>query len=404
MKGFKIGAAAKKAILIGSLCSISYLAVYIARNTLGAVSAQMESGGVLSIESIGVLSAIYFACYAVGQLINGAVGDKIKAKYMISLGLILAGICNAVFPAVSDNLYAVYAVYGISGFFLSMVYGPMTKLVAENTEPVYATRCSIGYSFASFIGSPLAGVLASLFPWGGVFVTAGVTLLVMGAIVFVSFSALEQRGHIQYGKYTSKKGALSREGISSLLKHRIVKFTFISILTGVIRTTVVSLLTLYFAEHLGYTPEGAAGAFTIATLAISFTTFIAIFVYERLGRNMDLTILLSFALSTVFFLCVYLINDPIANIVFIVLAIMASNSAATMLWSRYCPSLYETGMVSTATGFLDFVSYMAAALSSTLFTGLVKDIGWGNVILICTVLMLAGALIALPYHKLKRSK
>jgi predicted aldo/keto reductase-like oxidoreductase len=47
-----------------------------------------------------------------------------------------------------------------------------------------------------------------------------------------------------------------------------------------------------------------------------------------------------------------------------------------MLWSRYCPSLYETGMVSTATGFLDFVSYMSAALASTIFTGLVKHIGF----------------------------
>jgi len=83
---------------------------------------------------------------------------------------------------------------------------------------------------------------------------------------------------------------------------------------------------------------------------------------------------------------------------------MASNSAATMLWSRYCPSLYETGMVSTATGFLDFVSYMSAALASTVFTGLVKSIGWSNLVLIWIGLMLAGIIVALPYHKFNKNK
>ena len=404
MKSFKISAGAKKALLIGSLCSISYLAVYIARNTLSAVSAQMTANGDFSIEIIGILSGIYFAAYAVGQLINGAIGDKIKAKYMISLGLILAGICNAVFPLVAGELYAVYAVYGTSGFFLSMIYGPMTKVVAENTEPVYATRCSIGYTFASFFGSPLAGVLASLMPWKSVFITASVIMLIMGAVVLVSFSALEKRGHIEFGKYKAKKGAFSADGVKTLVKHRIIKFTFVSILTGVIRTSVVSLLTLYFAEQLGFAPDGASGVFTIATLAISCTTFIAIFVYELLNRNMDLTMLLSFILAAVFFTCVYFISDPVANIIFIVLEIMASNSAATMLWSRYCPSLYETGMVSTATGFLDFVSYMSAALASTVFTGLVKHIGWSNIVLIWIGLMLAGIIVALPYGKFKKKK
>ena len=81
----------RNALYIGSLCSISYLAVYFARNVLGAVSPQMIATGEYSTEYIGSLSSMYFIFYAVGQLINGAIGDKIKAKYMISFGLIFAG-------------------------------------------------------------------------------------------------------------------------------------------------------------------------------------------------------------------------------------------------------------------------------------------------------------------------
>ena len=36
----------------------------------------------------------------------------------------------------------------------------VTRLVAENTTPIYATRCSVGYSFAALLGSPIAGIFA----------------------------------------------------------------------------------------------------------------------------------------------------------------------------------------------------------------------------------------------------
>ena len=81
---------------------------------------------------------------------------------------------------------------------------------------------------------------------------------------------------------------------------------------------------------------------------------------------------------------------------------MASNGAATMLWSRYCPSLRDTGMVSGATGFLDFVSYMSAALATTLFANAVESIGWGNLILVWIALVVCGIIVALPYKKNKK--
>ena len=117
---------------------------------------------------------------------------------------------------------------------------------------------------------------------------------------------------------------------------------------------------------------------------------------------MNLTVLLAFVSASVCFLVVYFIKQPVFNIVFMVLAIMSSNSAATMLWSRYCPSLRDTGMVSSATGFLDFMSYIAAAISSTLFANAVSIIGWGNLILVWLVLMVLGVIVALPYDKIKK--
>ena len=393
----------KNAFMIGILCSVSYLAVYFARNILGAVTPKMVEYGGFTESYIGRVSSLYFIFYAVGQLFNGFIGDKIKARYMISFGLGLAGVTNILFYYLINTPNAAMVAYGMTGFFLSMIYGPMTKVVAENAEPIYATRCSLGYTFSSFFGSPLAGVAAAFLTWQSVFGVSSVILIVMAAMCFLCFLLLEKKGIVKYNQYPRPP---KQEGgsIRVLIRHRIIKFTLISIITGVIRTTVVFWLPTYISQHLGFSAETAAMLFTVSTFVISLTTFVAIFVYEKLHRNMDLTILLMFSVAAVAFLFVFLLHQPALNLVFMVMGIMASNSSATMLWSRYCPSLRDTGMVSGATGFLDFVSYMAAAASSSLFANAVSDIGWGPLILIWMALMICGVIVALPRDKIKEKR
>jgi sugar phosphate permease len=112
------------------------------------------------------------------------------------------------------------------------------------------------------------------------------------------------------------------------------------------------------------------------------------------------TILAMFVCSALFFLLTFLVPSRIPNIVLIVLAIMSSGGAATMLWSRYCPSLRDTGMVSSATGFLDFLSYMAASAANIIFANAVTNIGWGNLILVWIGLMILGVVVVVPYKKI----
>ena len=171
----------------------------------------------------------------------------------------------------------------------------------------------------------------------------------------------------------------------------------VALITGVIRTTVVFWMPVYFSENLGFGADRASSIFAAASLILSFNAFLAVFVYERLKRNMDKTILLAFSCAAVAFLLVYAVRIPVLNVVFLVLGVLCSNCASTMLWSRYCPGLRETGLVSTATGFLDFVSYMAASAASSIFANAVEDIGWGNLILVWVGLMVAGILVIFPY-------
>lgn len=397
MKPLTLKPAVRNAILIGGMCSISYFAVYIARNMLSSTSTQMAETGAFSLAQLGTLSSVYFITYACGQLVNGWIGDRIKAKYMISFGLILAGICNSLFSFFEGIPMAAYISYGFSGFFLSMIYGPMTKVVAENTEPIYATRCSLGYTFSSLLGTPAAGLIAVIVAWQMAFRITSASLILMGIVALLAFNALETKGIIRYRPRAAKEKASG--SLKVLLQRQIIKFTIISIVTGVVRTTVVFWLPTYLAQHLGFSSKTATLLYTLCTFIISFTSFLAVFFYERLRRNMDLALLVYFSLSTAGFLMVLWVREPVLNIILLIFAIMAGKASDSMMWCRYCPSLYDTGLVSTATGYLDFISYMSASISSTLFANAVESIGWNGLILIWTALMAVGILICLPRKK-----
>lgn len=228
-------------------------------------------------------------------------------------------------------------------------------------------------------------------------------LLVMGLLCFFFFLYFEKVGIVKYNQYDAPKA--QGQGIKVLVEHRIIKFTFVSVLTGIVRTAVVFWMPTYLAQYLGFTPQDSGLIFTVATFVISSSAFLAVFIYERLDRNMDLVLLMFFAGSAISFVGVYLVDQPMINICLLILAILFNNCAASMLWSVYCPSLRDTGMVSGATGYLDFMSYMAAAVSSALFANAVTGIGWKNLILVWLVLMAAGVVVAVPFrgkHAVKR--
>ncbi|MBR4012724.1 MAG: hypothetical protein IKJ00_00385 [Clostridia bacterium] len=65
----------------------------------------------------------------------------------------------------------------------------------------------------------------------------------------------------------------------------------ISIITGIIRTSVMFWLPTYISQYFGFSADGASVAFTVATVFISVAAFIATFTYERLNRNMNVTVL-----------------------------------------------------------------------------------------------------------------
>lgn len=389
------------AILLTAPCVIAYLAVYLARNILSALTPGMLETGNYSMEYISTISTANMLCYAVGQLVNGAIGNKIKGSLMVGMGLICGGLCSIGF-CFSESLWLSALLYGAGGFFWSMLYAPMVRMIAENVNSIHAPRCTIFLTIASFLGSPLAGMMALVFEWNEAFFVSGSAQIIIGIGVLVMLSVLEKKGILVTVRRQEQQAG--EGGVRVLLKRRVVRFCLVAMITGIVKNTVVFWIPTYFCQYLGFSEELSVTAYSCVTLMMAVAPAVNLSIYEKMmGRNIYRSTAVMFGAGMLAFCLMALLKNPIANVPLLVVALIANGGAATMLWNVYCPSLRDTGLVSGATGFLDFASYMASAGANILFPNMVAWIGWGGLIAVWCALMAVGGAVYLPLVKEKKS-
>lgn len=121
------------------------------------------AGAGMSLEQIGWLAAIYPGVWGVGQLVTGALSDRIGRKWLIAGGMWVQAVGIAV--VVISSRFAGFAVGGVLlGVGTAMVYPTLLAAIGDVAHPtwrassvgVYRLWRDLGYA----VGALLAGVTA----------------------------------------------------------------------------------------------------------------------------------------------------------------------------------------------------------------------------------------------------
>src|SRR5215211_4484752 len=152
----------------------------------------------LTVGQIGALAALYPAVWGVGQLITGALSDRIGRKWLIVTGMwVQAAALVLVALGTTFGIWAVAAV--LLGAGTAMVYPTLLAVIGDVAHPAWRAR-SVGvyrlWRDAGFaVGALLAGVLADLFsPRAAVGAVAALTAA-SGCLVAVRmYESLPGRG------------------------------------------------------------------------------------------------------------------------------------------------------------------------------------------------------------------
>ena len=373
---------------IGSLCIATYLASYVTRNILSVSTPEMIKEAFFTKEYTGLLSSVCFIFYAVGQLINGFIGDMVHPKYMIIMGLGVSSISTFAIP-LFDNRIIHFTAFALIGFGLSMLRGPLMKVISENTAATHARMICTLFSMAGFAGPLIASLLSIFFEWRAVFTVTGIISVFITVASVTVISLLEKRGEI---KFTPKKEKGVLNSILSVFKlEDFFFYMFISAIGEIAGSSITFWIPTYTTEHLGFSGDAASTIYSVVSLTTLFTPFITLVIYEKLIRNGVKLALVMYVLSAVFFIAVRFTAAPLVNVIMRISAKMAAAAASSIVWSAYIPGLARSGKVSSANGVIDAAGYAMASLANVIFSGSVSRLGWGGIVNMWYIIMLIGA-------------
>lgn len=373
---------------IGSLCIATYLASYVTRNILSVSTPEMIKEAFFTKEYTGLLSSVCFIFYAVGQLINGFIGDTVHPKYMIIMGLGVSSISTFAIP-LFDNRIIHFTAFALIGFGLSMLRGPLMKVISENTAATHARMICTLFSMASFAGPFIASLLSIAFEWRTVFTVTGIISVFITVASVAVISLLEKRGEI---KFTPKKEKGVLNSILSVFKlEDFFFYMFISAIGEIAGSSITFWIPTYTTEHLGFSGDAASTIYSVVSLTNLFTPFITLVIYEKFIRNGVKLALVMYVLSAVFFIAVRFTAAPLVNVIMLIIAKMAAAAASSIVWSAYIPGLARSGKVSSANGVIDAAGYAMASLANVIFSGSVSRLGWGGIVNMWYIIMLIGA-------------
>ena len=84
----------KKQRRIITACTVLYIAAYFCRLNLSAVLDPIASHLSLSLPQAGLLQTVFAGVYAMGQLTNGMIVDRVNPVRHMFMGLLGTALCN----------------------------------------------------------------------------------------------------------------------------------------------------------------------------------------------------------------------------------------------------------------------------------------------------------------------
>lgn len=165
-----------------------YLFFYTGRQTFGFAIPGIQAEFGVTKETLGWVSAVMLWAYAIGQAINGNLGDKFGGRRVMSAGAILSCAMNWA-TSFATGVVSLGLCWGINGYFQAMGWAPGSRLLSNWWGRNERGKVFGWYVFAAGLASVLSFVTSLIvvhylhLDWRWIF-RIPVLLLLVGGITF----------------------------------------------------------------------------------------------------------------------------------------------------------------------------------------------------------------------------
>ena len=169
-----------------SLIWMSYASYYLGRMNFAAAQPEiLNEFPTWTKAQVGLIPSVYSVFYATGQFVNGQIGSRYGARIMMTIGLVMIGICNVLYSTTSS--YSLMLVlWAVNGYCQSigwpMVVQSMATWFRVGRRGTMMGLISTCYQVGNVSAWLLSGWLVSEYGWRMAFLVPGIAMIPMAAM------------------------------------------------------------------------------------------------------------------------------------------------------------------------------------------------------------------------------
>lgn len=136
--------------------------------------------------TLGLISSISALVYGMSKFFSGILSDHSNARYFMSVGLIMTGICNILFGMSSSLLF--FAIFwGLNGWFQGFGWPPCARLLthwySRSERGSWWSSWNVSHNVGGALIPLVVGVSAGYFNWRFALYIPGVICIVLGFVL-----------------------------------------------------------------------------------------------------------------------------------------------------------------------------------------------------------------------------
>ena len=162
---------------------ITYGAYYLGRVNISTAMPGMEISLGFTKSQVGLISTGFFWAYALGQLINGRLGDRLSPRWFVLIGVLASAGINLIFGLFSA-WFVLIILWTLNGYFQATGWGPILRLLANWLTPSQRRKISGVFGSCFVAGNAitwlLTGWLVANFGWRVAFWFPAILLILIG--------------------------------------------------------------------------------------------------------------------------------------------------------------------------------------------------------------------------------
>lgn len=352
-----------------ALCWLVYATAYLARAGISAGFPTLAAHYGTDAAWLGTVGGAFFVAYALGQLVNGYLGDRVPPTRFV-LGSMAGSACVYALTLLTDDAALLPWLWGLNGVFLSMLWGPMLRLLCMRLGRARKEGLAMLLGAAPVGGYCLAWLaLAPRYPalgWRAVYLIP----LLLTALQALPWALLARGGNACGGDRCDSEGwSAKRHSVPDTLRyiraHRLWPLALTSLCLGLVKENLALLLPALFVGFLHVAVQDAAWLLLLSPLANLLGLLMGRLLKRPLVARPALGLAATFGgMAAACGLLVLAPDRPGAAFagLFLLTALAYLGSCIQI---SYIPlSHVDENMVSTLVGLFDFANYAGAALCS----------------------------------------